>query len=53
MDDFKVALLIMAHKNVEQTFRLIQRLKTDKSDIFIHCDRRWDEGFEYYNKNDN
>lgn len=52
MDDFKVALLIMAHKNVEQTFRLIQRLKTDKSDIFIHCDRRWDEGFDYFNKID-
>lgn len=50
MNDFKVAVLIMAHKNIEQTCRLFKKVKAESSEVFIHCDQRWDEGYDFFNK---
>jgi hypothetical protein len=37
----KIAILILAHKNVWQLQKLVERL-ADSFDIFIHADRKWD-----------
>ncbi len=41
----KYAVLILAHKNVGQVKRLIRTLQNPMIDIYIHCDKRWDEGY--------
>lgn len=38
----KVAMLILAHKNVEQVLRLINRLKDTNIDFYLHADLKWD-----------
>lgn len=40
-----LAILLLAHKNFEQVKRLIMKLNHDEVDIFVHCDIRWDEGY--------
>lgn len=35
-----IAYMIMCHKNPEQVLRLADHLKTQNSDVFIHCDKR-------------
>lgn len=34
-----IAYMIMCHKNPEQVRRLASILNTEKSDVFIHCDK--------------
>ncbi|WP_374166339.1 beta-1,6-N-acetylglucosaminyltransferase [Arcticibacter sp. MXS-1] len=42
----KIAILILAHKNLQQLDRLLARLTSD-FDVFLHLDKKWDvdEGF--------
>ncbi len=42
---FKVAILIYAHKNYQQVQRLINRLKNNNVDIYVHADSKnnWDD----------
>lgn len=41
-----LAIFILAHKNYEQVERLVRRLTCSGVDIYIHCDARWNEGYE-------
>lgn len=38
--DMKIAYLILCHKNLEQIKRLVHRLSTLNSDIYIHMDKK-------------
>jgi hypothetical protein len=38
----KLAILIIAHKNLNQLLRLLKRIKHDRIDIFVHIDQKWD-----------
>lgn len=49
---FKIAFLVLAHKNIDQVDRLINILNTEKSDVYIHCDKRWAEGFQFFSNKD-
>lgn len=40
-DIMKHAIMIIAHKNVEQVCHLVKILKNDSLDIFIHLDKKW------------
>lgn len=40
-DEFRLSILILAHKNFDQVVRLINRLSHEKVDIFIHADKKW------------
>ena len=42
----KIAFLILAHKNEKQLNRLVKALSSDKSDVFIHLDRKCSFGPE-------
>lgn len=37
----KIAMLVLAHKNFDQTLRLVQRLQDSQIDIYIHLDKKW------------
>ena len=41
MPNFSVAALVMAHKNVDQLTRLIDRLSHPSVDVFLHLDAKW------------
>ena len=36
----KIAFLVLAHKNINQLNRLIRALSSDRSDVFIHLDKK-------------
>lgn len=36
----KIAFLIMAHKNLAQVSRLVDRLRSDETDVFLHYDAK-------------
>lgn len=38
----KLAVLILAHKNVHQVTRLIESLRASDVDIFLHADKKWE-----------
>lgn len=38
----RLAILILAHKNISQLQRLIRALRHDKIDIFVHIDKKWE-----------
>ena len=40
-----LAIIILAHKNVTQVKRLINRLNHKDVDIYIHCDKKWTNGY--------
>ena len=35
------AVLIIAHKNIDQVIRLIHSLQDESFDIYIHIDKKW------------
>lgn len=41
MTSFRVAILILAHKGLEQVMRLISRVSHCDVDIFLHIDKKW------------
>lgn len=45
-----LAILLLVHKNFEQVKRLIMKLNHDEVDIYVHCDKRWDEGYNSLKK---
>jgi hypothetical protein len=45
----KLAILILAHKNLEQLKRLIARLLHENVNIFIHIDKKWKLSDDEYN----
>lgn len=46
----KLAILVLAHKNINQLFRLINRLNHIDVDIFIHFDQKWNITEDYMNR---
>jgi len=48
----KSAILILAHKNVWQLEKLVERLSTD-FDIYIHADKKWDIDLNTFKKYEN
>ena len=42
----KIAFLVLAHKNAAQLNRLIKALSSDKSDVFVHLDKKCSFGAE-------
>lgn len=40
-----LAIFLLAHKNLEQVIRLINKLNHPDIDIYVHCDKRWNEGY--------
>lgn len=45
-----MAIFILVHKNYNQVERLIKRLTYSGVDIYIHCDARWNDGYEELQK---
>lgn len=46
----KLAVLLLVHKNTEQVKRLVNKMDDDNIDVYIHCDKRWNTGFEELKK---
>jgi hypothetical protein len=44
INDMKIAILILAHKNEKQILRLVQSLKHPNFDIYLHFDKRFNVG---------
>lgn len=40
-----LAILLLAHKNTKHIVRMLNALNHPETDIYIHCDSRWDEGY--------
>ena len=40
-----LAILILAHRNAKQVKRLVESLHHEDIDIYIHCDKKWDTGY--------
>ncbi|MBO4962144.1 MAG: hypothetical protein J6C97_00045 [Clostridia bacterium] len=40
-----LAIFLLAHKNLEQVLRLINKFNNPEIDVYVHCDKRWKEGY--------
>ena len=45
----RIAVLILAHKNLPQLDRLLQRVTTD-FDVYLHLDKKWDIDVKHFEK---
>lgn len=43
--DKTLAILLLVHKNCDQVKRLVLKLQNNDVDIYIHCDKRWEDGY--------
>lgn len=48
-DEGKLAILILAHKNLSQLIRLVKKFKHSDIDVFIHVDKKWNLNEEEIN----
>ena len=46
INSMKIAILILAHKNINQLLRLAQRLQGKDIDLYIHLDKKWNVSTE-------